>query len=181
MAVRNIITEENETLRKISKKVEEITPRVIALLDDMKDTLAKAGGVGLAAVQVGILKRIYVIDIGVEEGRHEFLEFINPEIIYTEGEQQDIEGCLSVPEKYGETVRPAKVTVRATDRNGETFEYTGEGLFARCLCHEYDHLDGILYTDKAIRMLDDDEIEAMRSSDDDDDEKPRRRRHKKRK
>ena len=125
----------------------------------MKDTLIKANGVGLAAVQVGVLKRIYIIDIGVEEGKNEILEFINPEIIKTEGKQEEAEGCLSVPGKYGITSRPAVVTVRATDRNGKTFEYTGKDLFARCLCHEYDHLDGILYTDNVIEMLNPEDFE----------------------
>lgn len=159
MAILKIVTEEDDILRKKSKTVSEITPRVITLLDDMKDTLIKAGGVGLAAVQVGVLKRIYIIDVGVENGKNEIIEFINPEIVFTEGEQQETEGCLSVPGKYGITSRPAKVTVRAENRNGETFEYTGTEIFARCLCHEYDHLDGILYTDKAVEMLDPDDFE----------------------
>lgn len=159
MAILNIVTEEDDILRKKSKPVTEITPRVITLLDDMKDTLIKTGGVGLAAVQVGVLKRIYIIDIGVEEGKNEILEFINPEIIKTKGHQEEAEGCLSVPGKYGITSRPAIVTVRATDRNGNTFEYTGKEIFARCLCHEYDHLDGILYIDNVIEMLDPEDIE----------------------
>ena len=161
LATLKILTEEydNELLRKKSKPVTEITPKIITLLDDMRDTLKKANGVGLAAPQVGILRRIYVIDTGVEEGKHEFVEFINPEIIFTEGKQEGAEGCLSVPGKYGITSRPAKVTVKAQDRNGKWFEYTGTNLFARCLCHEYDHLDGILYTDKVIRMLDPEEYE----------------------
>lgn len=159
MAILNIVTEEDDTLRKKSKPVTEITPRIITLLDDMGDTLRKANGVGLAAVQVGVLKRIYIIDIGIEEGKNEIVEFINPEIIHTEGVQEEAEGCLSVPGKYGITSRPAVVTVRAQNRNGEYFEYTGKEIFARCLCHEYDHLDGILYTDKAIEMLDPDEVE----------------------
>lgn len=161
MAILKILTEdhENEFLRKTSKPVTEITPKILTLLDDMADTLKKANGVGLAAVQVGILRRIYIIDAGVEENKHEIIEFINPEIIAESGVQEDAEGCLSMPGKYGLTSRPAKVTVRATDRNGNTFEYTGEGLLGRCLCHEYDHLDGILYTDKVIRMLDPEEYE----------------------
>lgn len=159
MAILKIITEEDETLRKKSKPVTEITPRTIQLLDDMADTLRKANGVGLAAVQVGILRRIYIIDIGVEDGKSNIIEFINPEIIKTEGNQQEAEGCLSVPGKYGITSRPAKVTVRAQDRKGNFFEYTGEDIFARCLCHEYDHLDGILYTDNALEMLDPEDIE----------------------
>ena len=159
MAIRKIVTEEDEILRSKSKPVTEITPKILALLDDMKETLIKTGGVGLAAVQVGVLKRIYIIDIGVEEGKNEILEFINPEIIETSGHQEEAEGCLSVPGKYGITSRPAVVTVRATDRNGKTFEYTGKEIFARCLCHEYDHLDGILYIDNVLEMLDPDEVE----------------------
>lgn len=159
MAILNIITEGDELLRKKSKPVDEITPKIITLLDDMKDTLKKANGLGLAAVQVGILRRIYIIDVGLEEGKSNILEFINPEIIKTSGHQEEAEGCLSVPGKAGITSRPAKVTVRATDRNGNTFEYTGEEILARCLCHEYDHLDGILYTDNALEMLDPDDFE----------------------
>lgn len=159
MAILNIITEENEILRKTSKPVDGVTPRIETLLDDMADTLIKAGGVGLAAVQVGILRRIFIIDIGVEYGKNEIIEFINPEIIKKSGKQEEVEGCLSVPNKYAITRRPAKVTVRAENRKGEKFEYTGEGLFARCLCHEYDHLDGILYTDNAIEMLDPEDVE----------------------
>lgn len=159
MAILNILTEGDEILRKKSRPVDEITPKIITLLDDMKDTLKKANGLGLAAPQVGILRRIYIIDVGLEEGKSNVLEFINPEIIKTSGHQEEAEGCLSVPGKAGITSRPAKVTVRATDRNGNTFEYTGEEILARCLCHEYDHLDGILYTDNAIEMLDPDEFQ----------------------
>lgn len=159
MAILNILTEENEILRKTSKPVDGVTPRIETLLDDMADTLIKARGVGLAAVQVGILRRIFIIDVGVEDGKNEIIEFINPEIIKKSGKQEEVEGCLSVPNKYGITRRPAKVTVRAENRKGEKFEYTGEGLFARCLCHEYDHLDGILYTDNAIEMLDPEDVE----------------------
>ncbi len=160
MAILKIVTEEDDILRSKSKPVTEITPKVIRLLDDMKDTLIKTGGVGLAAVQVGVLKRIYIVDIGIEDGKNEILEFINPEIIKTEGHQEEAEGCLSVPGKYGITSRPAVVTVRATDRNGKTFEYTGKELLARCLCHEYDHLDGILYIDNVLEMLDPEDIET---------------------
>ena len=159
MAILNIMTEGDEVLRKKCKPVTEITPKILTLLDDMKDTLKKAEGVGLAAPQVGILRRIFIIDIGVEEGRNEFLEFINPEIIKTEGEQDGVEGCLSVPGKKGEVVRPMTVTVKALDRNGKEFTYTGTELMGRCICHENDHLDGILYIDKAELVLDDDDEE----------------------
>ena len=151
MAILKIVTEEDPILRKISKPVDTVTDRLKTLLDDMADTLIDQNGVGLAAVQVGILRRIYIIDAGAEEGEHEIIEFINPKI--------DVEGCLSIPGKYGITERPMTVTVEAQDRNGNKFTYTGSELLGRCLCHEYDHLDGILYTDKAIKMLDKDEIE----------------------
>ena len=157
MAILNIMTEGDEILRKKCKEVTEITPRILTLLDDMKDTLKKAQGVGLAAPQVGILRRIFIIDIGIEEDRNEFLEFINPVIIKTEGEQDGVEGCLSVPGKKGEVVRPMTVTVEALNRNGEKFSYTGTELMGRCICHENDHLDGILYIDKADFVVDDDE------------------------
>jgi peptide deformylase len=159
MAILNIMTEGDEVLRKKCKPVTEITPKILTLLDDMKDTLKKAEGVGLAAPQVGILRRIFIIDIGIEEGRNEFLEFINPEIIKTEGEQDGVEGCLSVPGKKGEVVRPMTVTVKAIDRDGNEFTYTGTELMGRCICHENDHLDGILYIDKAELVLDDDDEE----------------------
>ena len=159
MAVLKIVTEEDEILRKKSNPVEQINDRIITLLDDMKDTLIKSGGVGLAAVQVGILRRIFIIDAGVDENEHNIIEFINPKIIETEGNQQEVEGCLSVPGKYGITDRPMVVTVEATDRNGERFIYTGSELFGRCLCHEYDHLDGVLYIDHVLEMLDPDDFE----------------------
>ena len=158
MAILNIMKENEPVLRKISKPVGEITDRTITLLDDMKDTLIKSGGVGLAAPQVGILRRIFIIDDNPDAG-HNIVEFINPRIIKTEGHQEEVEGCLSIPGKYGVTSRPMTVTVEATNRKGETFTYTGTGLFGRCLCHENDHLDGILYIDNAIEMLDPDEVE----------------------
>ena len=148
MAILNIIKEGDETLRKVCRPVTEITPRIIQLLDDMKETLIDSNGAGLAAPQVGILRRIAVVDM--EDG---IVELINPEIIETEGEQEELEGCLSVPDVWGITHRPAKVTVRAMNRDGDIFTVTGEDLDARCFCHEIDHLDGHLFTDKAIRIL----------------------------
>ncbi len=153
MAILKIMTQEDEILRKKSKPVEQINERIITLLDDMKDTLIKAGGVGLAAVQVGILRRIFIIDTSPDEKQHNIIEFINPEIIDKKGNQKEAEGCLSIPGQYGITSRPMTVTVRATDRNGKEFTYTGSQLYGRCLCHEYDHLDGILYIDNALEML----------------------------
>lgn len=157
MAILNIMTEGDDVLRKKCKEVGEITPRIITLLDDMKDTLSKAQGVGLAAPQVGILRRIFIINVGIEEEREEFIEFINPVILKTEGEQDGVEGCLSVPGKSGSVVRPMTVTVEATNRDGKRFTYTGTELMGRCLCHEYDHLDGILYIDKADEVVEDEE------------------------
>lgn len=145
MAIRNIRISTDEVLRKICKPVKEITPNLLTLLDDMADTMYEANGVGLAAPQVGILKRAVVIDIG--EG---LVELINPEILETSGSQTDDEGCLSVPGKYAPVERPSYVKVKAMDREGNTFIIEGEELMARALCHEIDHLDGILYIDKAL-------------------------------
>ncbi|MBR7181170.1 MAG: peptide deformylase [Clostridia bacterium] len=142
----------DEVLAKVCRPVDEITPRTIMLLDDMIETMRAADGCGLAAPQVGILRRIAVVE--VEEG--EVIELINPEIIATEGVQEETEGCLSLPGRWGITRRPMKVTVRATNRKGKTFEVSGEGLLARALCHEIDHLDGHLFTERAIEMLEED-------------------------
>lgn len=140
--IRKIITLGNETLRKQSKPMQKFDLRLWLLLRDMAETMYHADGVGLAAPQVGILRRVVVIDIG--EG---LVELINPEIVATEGEQAGPEGCLSVPGRQGHVRRPEKVTVRALDRKGKPFEITGEGLMARALCHEIDHLDGRVYVD----------------------------------
>ena len=145
MAIRTIRISTDEVLRKKCKVVKEITPNLLTLLDDMADTMYEANGVGLAAPQVGILKRVVVIDIG--EG---LVELINPEILETSGSQIDDEGCLSVPGKYAPVERPNYVKVKAMDRDGNEFIIEGEELMARALCHEIDHLDGILYIDKAL-------------------------------
>ena len=150
MAKRKIITDKDPTLRQTSRRVERVTPRIQQLLDDMLETMRAADGVGLAAPQVGVLRRLVVIE--VEEDHPIFL--INPEIIYEAGEQEGSEGCLSIPGRSGIVRRPMKVTVRATGRDGKAFEMTGEGLLARAFCHEIDHLDGKLYTDIAISMED---------------------------
>ena len=157
MAIRNIVEMgKDDILRKRARRVDKFDKRLAILLDDMADTMYEADGVGLAAPQVGILKRCVVIDVG--EG---LIELVNPEIIATEGEQAGSEGCLSVPGRRGYVVRPNKVTVRAQDRKGKKFEITGEGLLARALCHEIDHLDGIIYVDKMDHeIFDDDEEEA---------------------
>ena len=149
MAKLRIVKIGDHMLRKTARPVEEITPRIIPLLDDMIETMREAGGCGLAAPQVGVLRRIAVIE--VVEG--EVIELINPKIIAFSGEQNEQEGCLSNPGEYGVTKRPANVTVRATDRHGNEFEVTGSDLLARAICHECDHLDGKLYTDVQIRAL----------------------------
>ena len=157
MAILNIVKEGDPALRKTCRPVEEIIPRTLRLLDDMIQTMRKADGCGLAAPQVGVLRRIAVVE--VEDG--EVFEFINPEIIEREGKQNELEGCLSVPKQWGVTDRPMKVTVRAMNRNGETYTVTGTGLLARAFCHEIDHLDGILFKDNAVHMLTPEEIEEQ--------------------
>ncbi len=144
----------DEVLRKACRPVEAITPRVLTLLDDMIDTMRAANGVGLAGPQVGILRRIAVVE--VEEG--EVYELINPKIVAIAGEQEGAEGCLSVPGRYGLVKRPRHVTVRATNRLGEEYEINAHDFLARALCHEIDHLDGTLYIDKVTRMLSEEEI-----------------------
>ena len=158
MAILNIVKEGDPLLRKKCRPVTEITPRILTLLDDMKETLIEANGAGLAAPQVGILRRIALVDLG-----EEIVELINPEILETEGEQEEVEGCLSVPDVWGVTKRPAWVKVRAMNREGEAFEVEGEGLNARCLCHEIDHLDGHLFTDNVIHILSPEEVEELMS------------------
>ena len=154
MATLKILTDE-ALLRRTSRPVDKINQRILTLLDDMVETMRKANGVGLAAPQVGVLRRVVVIE--VEEGN--VLELINPEIISRDGTQTGPEGCLSVPGKQGIVERPEHVVLRALDRDGNLCEYEGEGLMARAMCHETDHLDGILYTDKAEQMLDEEEDE----------------------
>lgn len=148
MAKLKILKIGDETLRRVCRPVDAITPRILTLLDDMVETMRAADGVGLAAPQVGILRRICVIETP-DEG---LFELINPKIIAFSGEQETEEGCLSVPGRWGITRRPMHVTVRAMNRKGETVTYTGSGLLAKAFCHEIDHLDGKLYVDCAIRM-----------------------------
>ena len=158
MGLRKILTDKEPALHKVCKPVTSFDRKLHKLLDDMKDTLIESGGVGLAAPQVGLLRRVFLVDVGVEEP--EVVEFINPEILETDGEQYGPEGCLSVPGKYGLVKRPYYAKVRAQDRNGEWFEAEGEELIGRCFCHEYDHLDGIVYTEKMDRFLTDEELNA---------------------
>ncbi len=149
MAKLKILKFGDEVLRKVCRPVDEITPKIVTLLDDMIETMRAANGCGLAAPQVGILRRIAVIE--VEEGK--VYELINPKIIAYTGEQRETEGCLSNPGRWGITKRPMAVTVRAMNRHGEEYELTGKELLARAICHECDHLDGKLYTDVQIEEL----------------------------
>lgn len=153
MAIREILREDDPVLRKVCHKVEKFDRRLWSLLDDMAETMYEANGVGLAAPQVGICRRVVVIDVG--NGR---IELINPEIIRTCGRIEGPEGCLSSPGEYGIVPRPEKARVRAQNRDGEWFEMSGEGLLARAFCHELDHLDGKLFKDLALRMMDPEEL-----------------------
>ena len=150
MAKLKIVKIGDDVLRKVCRPVEKITPRICTLLDDMIETMHAADGCGLAAPQVGILRRIAVVE--VEPGKP--IELINPKIVAYAGEQEEQEGCLSIPGRWGITKRPRHVTVRATDRNGKTFEISGSDLLARALCHEIDHLDGKLFIDCVVRYID---------------------------
>lgn len=154
MAIRNIIKEGDEILNKVCRPVEKFDEKLAVLLDDMAETMAQADGCGLAAPQVGILRRVVVIDVG--DG---VIELVNPEFLEQIGEQECVEGCLSSPGQYGITKRPQKVKVRAQNRKGEYFELEGEELLATACCHEIDHLNGILFKSHVIRMLDPDELE----------------------
>lgn len=162
MAIRNILTKEEPALYKKCRQVTEFNGRLHQLLDDMRETLGRADGVGLAAPQVGVLRRaVLVIETNVPEGEDEyFIELINPEIIEASGTQTGPEGCLSVPGEFGVVERPMDVKVRAQDRNGNWFEVEGTGLTARCFCHEIDHLEGIVFTSKAQRMLSEEELQS---------------------
>ena len=155
MGLRKILTDEEPALHKVCRPVEKFDWRLHKLLNDMKETLAEANGVGLAAPQVGILRRVVIVDTG-----EEILELVNPELVETDGEQVGAEGCLSVPGRYGLVKRPNHARVRAQDRDGNWFEAEGEGLTARCFCHELDHLDGIMFTEVMDRFLTDEELES---------------------
>lgn len=148
MAIRNIVKQGDSVLTKKCRPVEKFDSRLFELLDDMKETLAQSGGVGLAAPQVGVLKRVVVIDTG-----EKVVEFINPEVIKTKGVQQSSEGCLSCPDVWGITNRPMYATIKAQDRQGNEFTMDGEGLLAKAFCHECDHLEGILFTKYIIKKV----------------------------
>ena len=153
MALRKILTDKESALHKTCRPVVDFDNRLHTLLNDMRETLIDSGGVGLAAPQVGILRRVVLVDTG-----EEILELVNPTLVETSGEQEGPEGCLSVPGKYGLVKRPYYAKVRAQDRHGNWYEAEGEELIARCFCHELDHLDGILYTQVMERFLTDEEL-----------------------
>ena len=155
MALRKILTDAEPALHKTCKPVENFDEKLYKLLDDMQDTLIDSNGVGLAAPQVGILRRVVLVDTG-----EEILELINPVMVETSGHQEGAEGCLSVPGKYGLVKRPYYAKVRAQDRFGNWYEVEGEELIARCFCHELDHLDGILYTQVMERYLTEEELNS---------------------
>ena len=156
MGLRKILTDKDPALHKVCKPVETFDRKLHKLLDDMHETLAEANGVGLAAPQVGILRRVVIVDTG-----EEILELVNPEVLETAGEQTGAEGCLSVPGRYGFVKRPYYAKVRAQDRFGNWYEAEGEELIARCFCHELDHLDGIVYTQVMDRFLTEEELEEL--------------------
>lgn len=157
MALRKIVLQGDECLTKVCRPVTDFNSRLHTLLDDMTETLLDSGGVGLAAPQVGILRRVCV----VQNEDDEVIELINPEIIYTEGEQTGLEGCLSVPGKYGIVTRPEVVRVRAQDRNGDFFEVEDSDLTARCFCHEIEHLDGHLFVEHTDHLMTEEELEEF--------------------
>ena len=153
MGLRKILTFDESALHKTCKPVVNFDRRLHKLLDDMRETLIESGGVGLAAPQVGILRRVVLVDVG-----DEILELVNPTMVTTDGEQTGVEGCLSLPGKYGLVTRPYYAKVRAQDRNGDWYEAEGEEIIARCFCHELDHLDGIVYTEVMDRFLTEEEL-----------------------
>jgi peptide deformylase len=157
MALRNIVLQGDECLNKVCRPVTEFNPRLHQLLDDMRETLIEANGAGLAAPQVGVLRRVCLV---LDEENDDFVELINPEIIDQQGEQTGLEGCLSIPGKYAIVTRPNRVRVRAQDRNGKTFEMEREGLTARAFCHETEHLDGHLFVEHTDHILTDEELQA---------------------
>lgn len=166
MAIRKIVEQGDPCLEKTCRPVTDFNRRLHILLDDMAETLSESGGVGLAAPQVGILRRVCL----VIDSEDEIIELINPQIIKAEGEQTDLEGCLSIPGRYGIVTRPYTVRVRAQDRFGDFFEVEDEALTARCFCHEIDHLDGVMYTKHCDHLLTDEEVEQYVAEHGEDDE-----------
>ena len=175
MAIRNIVKDGDPVLTKKCRPVEKFDEKLAILLDDMAETMHKANGVGLAAPQVGILRRVVVIDVG--EG---VIELVNPQIIVYSGEQEGIEGCLSFPGEWGITKRPEYVKVKAQDRHGNEFTADGRELLAKAFCHELDHLNGVVFKDIAERILTPEEIEEMESADSEEKPRPQKKKKKKR-
>ncbi len=159
MAIRSVREEGDEVLRKKTREVDVINDKITTLVRDMAETMYKADGIGLAAPQVGVLKRVVVIDVGGG-----LIELINPKIVSESGEQTEIEGCLSVPDVVGEVKRPARVEVEALNLKGKEIVIEGEGLLARALCHEIDHLDGVLFIDKAVRLINKNESDSAKNN-----------------
>ena len=174
MALREILTQGDPALTKTCRPVEKFDRKLHDLLDDLKETLVDSGGVGLAAPQIGILRRVVV----VEDAEDHILELVNPVIVSQEGEQDGWEGCLSVPNQYGWVRRPNVVTVRAQDRDGNFFEVTGGELVARCFCHELEHLDGHLFVEHTDELYSPEEIDAMEAEEEDEAKKRPRRKEK---
>ncbi|MBQ3275647.1 MAG: peptide deformylase [Oscillospiraceae bacterium] len=170
MALRTVLVDDHPSLRKVCRPYTEFGSRLHQLLDDLKETMLAENGVGLAAPQVGILRRACVVlETNVPEGEQEyFIELVNPEIVSADGEQEGGEGCLSFPGRYGIVRRPQHVVVRAQDRNGDFFEVEGEGLTARAFCHEIDHLNGQVFIDKAERMLTEEELAELYGGDEEE-------------
>jgi len=170
MALRKIVLEGNDCLNKVCRPVTEFNPHLHELLDDMVETLTDASGAGLAAPQVGVLRRACVV---LDDETDQFLELVNPEIVEQNGEQTGLEGCLSIPGKWAIVTRPARVRVRAQDRNGAFFEAEGEGLTARAFCHEIEHLDGHLFVEHADHILTDEELQAYIEKEDHEEKEER--------
>ncbi len=177
MALRNVLTDDQPALHRSCRPYSEFNARLATLLDDMKETLIQQNGVGLAAPQVGILRRAcIVLETNVPEGEKEyFIELVNPEIITAEGEQSGVEGCLSFPGVFAEVTRPDHVVVRAQDRNGNSFEVTGDGLTARAFCHEIDHLDGHVFLEKASHVLTEEELAKLSGGEEDGEDEVKER------
>jgi len=167
MALRKIVVQGEECLTKVCRPVTEFNPHLHQLLDDMLETLEDANGAGLAAPQVGVLRRVCVV---LDEDSEEYIELVNPEIVAQSGEQTGLEGCLSVPGKWGIVTRPEHVVIRAQDRNGDWYEYEGDEILARCFLHEIDHLDGHMYTEIAEKMLTPEELAALEQQEADNEE-----------
>ena len=167
MALRKIVVQGEECLTKVCRPVTEFNPHLHQLLDDMLETLEDANGAGLAAPQVGVLRRVCVV---LDEDSEEYIELVNPEIVAQSGEQTGLEGCLSVPGKFGVVTRPYTVRVRAQDRDGAFFEVEDEALTARCFCHEIEHLDGHLFVERTDHLLTEEELEEYIQQEEGDDE-----------